>query len=311
MINITKFFLCLAFTSLAFGQSVSVKKEGNEMFLNGSDCSFVMRQANAINSWKTTDAKPLSNDICKCTVPGDCKVNITTVIPKIVLEKENSVLVKNGPNSWNSSLVTAGVLPHHRYTQKSEMSFWMNSPLCKERGANEPSEPGDIIAIRNFNGEEVHGFVHLTNELSYSKNGFRKGTKYQLANPGEIYETYGVAKSCEKVYKKPSNTEACPFYANVFKCDSMDEYLKKNPMHDKDLRETWKSLDAMDCQLSGMTFKDTFTADQATTLQVSVAAIQELAETQISSSKVSADDKFLWKAIKFKAISLVEQIGML
>lgn len=311
MTNITKYILCFSFTTLAFGQEVSVKKDGQEMLLNGRECSFLMTQANAINKWREASAKPLANDLCKCVVPGECKVNITKIIPKIVFEKESSVLVKNGPNSWNSSLVSAGVLPHHRYTQKNEMSFWMNSPLCKERSAGEPSAPGDIIAIRNFNGEEVHGFVHLTNELSYSKNGFRKGTKYQMANPTEIFETYGVSKSCEKVYKKPVNTDACPFYANVFKCDSMDEYLKKNPMHDKDLREAWKHLDALDCQLSGMTFKDTFTVDQATTLRIAVESVQILADTQIESNKVSAEDKFLWKAIKFKAISLTEQVGML
>jgi hypothetical protein len=312
MTNITKFILCFAFTTLAFGQ-VSVKKEGSELMLNGSDCSMLMKQANAINIWRTADAKtkPLSSDVCKCATPGECKVNITKVIPKIVLEKESSVLVKNGPNSWNSSLVTAGILPHHRYTQKSEMSFWMNSPLCKERAADEAAAPGDIIAIRNFNGEEVHGFVNLTKELSYSKNGFRKGTKYQLANPAEIYETYGVSAGCEKVFRKPADTNACPFYANVFKCDSMDEYLAKNPMHDKDLKETWKTLDAMDCQLSKMTFNDTFTQDQAIIIKTSVESISILAESQINSTKVSPEDKFMWKAIKFKAISLTEQVGML
>lgn len=311
MTIITKFILCFAFTTLAFGQDISVRKEGSELSLNGSDCSVLMRQANAINVWRETNAKPLAGDVCKCAVPGDCKINITKIIPKTVLEKESSVLVKNGPNSWNSSLVTAGILPHHRYTQKSEMNFWMNSPLCKERKAGEAAAPGDIIAIRDFNGDEKHGFVYLTNELSYSKAGFRKGTKYQLANPSEVYETFGVAKECEKVQGKPANTEACPFYANVFKCDSIDEYLKKNPMHDKDLKETWKSLDALDCQLSGMTFKDTFTKDQATLIATTVESIGILADAQIQSNKVSEEDKFMWKAIKFKAISLTEQAGML
>lgn len=309
MTNITKFFLIFSLTTSAFGQDFSVKKEGSEMFLSGGDCTVLLKQANAINTWREAKAKPLTKSVCKCS--GDCKINITTIIPKMVLEKENSALVKNGPNSWNSSLVTAGVLPHLRYTQKNEMSFWMSSPLCKERGADEAPAPGDIIAIRNFNGDEVHGFVNLTEELSYSKNGFRKGTKYQLAKPAEIYETFGVAKACEKVYKKPANTDECPFYANVFKCDSMDEYLKKNPTKNSSLKETWKSLDAMDCELSKMTFRDTFTADQASTLKTSVEVIQGLAESQISDSKVSDEDKFLWKAIKFKAMSLVEQVNML
>lgn len=309
MINITKFFLFFSFTTLAFGQTVSVKKEGNEMFLSGSDCTLLMKQANAINTWKSSVAKPLTNDVCKCA--GECKVNITSVIPKIVLEKENSVLVKNGPNSWNSSLVTTGILPHHRYTQKNEMSFWMSSPLCKERAAGEASAPGDIIAIRNYNGDEIHGFVNLTPELAYSKNGFRKGTKYQIANPTEIYETYGVSKSCQKVFKKPGNTDECPFYGNVFKCDSIEDYLKKNPMHDKDLKDAWKDLDKLDCQLSIMAAKDTFTADQGELIRISIQSIQMLAETQIESTKVSAEDKFMWKAIKFKTISLIEQVGML
>lgn len=307
--NITKYLLVFSFISLAYADEVVVKREGSEIIMTGGDCVQLMKQANAINVWRSSEARPLSKDICKCV--GPCSINITALVPETVLEKEDTKIIKNGPNSWNSSLVEAGILSHHRYTQNAEMSFWMDSPLCKERAANEASKPGDIIAVRNFAGEEIHGFIHLSDELSYSKTGFRKGTKYALTSPETVYSTFGVSKDCQKVYKNKTDVKTCPIYANVFRCDSMDEYLKKNPMHDKDLRETWKSLDELDCQLSKFTFKDTFTADQANTILMSVMALQELAQTQIDSPKTTKEDKFLWKAIKFKTISLVEQVGML
>lgn len=309
--NITKFLLVLSFISLAHADGVSVKKEGGEIFIFGTTCADLMVEANAINTWRSPESRPLSKDICKCIENAQCKVNITAIVPASVLEKEDTQITKNGPNSFNASLVEAGVLSYHRYTQNSEMSFWMDSPLCKERAVDEPAKPGDIVAIRTLAGEEVQSFIHLSDKLSYSKNGFRKGTKYSLTNPDSIYTNYGVAKTCQKIAKKGVDPKACPIYANVYRCDSMDDYLKKNPMHDKDLRETWKSLDAYDCQLSKFTFKDTFTADQVNTISLSIQALADMAQTQIDSSKTSKEDKFLWKAIKFKTISLIEQIGML
>lgn len=309
MINMTKFFVIFSLVSSAFAQDYAVVKEGAEVFLTGPTCGQLLEQANAINKWRKADAAPVPDSLCTCS--GKCKVDLTSVMPKAALDKQNVELVKNGPNSWNSSLVSAGILSNHRYTQKSEMSFWMSSPLCRERAANEASQPGDIIAIRNSKGEEIHGFTHLTKDLSYTKNGFRAGTTYQLSPPDEIYKKYAVGPGCQKINKSPSAGQNCPFYANVFRCDSMDEYLEKNPMHSKDLRENWKELDKLDCALSGMMFKDTFTADQSIILETAISSVLALAEEQIASTKVSAEDKFLWKAIKFKAISLVEQVGML
>lgn len=308
MINMTKFFVVFSLVSSAYAQTYQVVKQGAEVFLTGPTCGQLLEQANAINKWRKSDAKAVPESLCTCS--GSCKVDLTSVMPKSALEKQNVELVKNGPNSWNSTLVSAGILPNHRYTQKSEMSFWMGSPLCKERRGDEVTQPGDIIAIRNSRGEEIHGFTHLTEELSYTKNGFRAGTTYQLSPPDEIYKKYAVAPHCKKISKSPSAAQNCPFYANIFRCDSMEEYLEKNPMHDKELRENWKELDKLDCQLSGMTFKDTFSSDQTAILNAAIQSVMYMAEDQIASTKVSPEDKFLWKAIKFKAISLIEQVGM-
>jgi hypothetical protein len=83
------------------------------------------------------------------------------------------------------------------------MNFWMTSPLCQERKPDESPAPGDIIAIRDDTGGEVHGFIYLTGDLAYSKNGYAQGTRYELQSPKKVFDVYDVPVDCQRFYQKP------------------------------------------------------------------------------------------------------------
>ncbi|MBA2405811.1 MAG: hypothetical protein H0V66_13630 [Bdellovibrionales bacterium] len=305
-----KMLLFFIFISQALAQSVTVKKVGSNIYLHGRDCNFLMKQADAINQWKNPQALPLSSENCICS--PNCAIDVTKIVPKQVQEKQEVCAAHDGPNCWNSTLVTSGILSHFRYSEGAEMKFWMESPLCKERAATEPLQPGDIIAIRNAKGEEVHGFIHLTNELSFSKNGFAKESKYALQTPEYVFSGYGVPKLCRRFYKKPGNTSPeCPNYANYFKCESMEDYLKKHPITNNEQLLTWQTLDSVECEVSELAFTKVLSEEQLALFKMSITAIASLALQKLALTTLTNDEKFIWKGISVKSWSLMEQIRLL
>ncbi len=312
ILKLLKFHLFVAYIfsiSCALGQEVGVKKESGKIFLTGKSCALLMKQANAIHRWKNPSLKNLNPNICSCS--ENCSINVTQIVPQIVQEKQEVCSLSDGPNCWNSSLVTSGILPNLRYSTGPEMKFWMESPLCRERSPNEEIEPGDVVAIRDSSGDEVHGFIHITEELSFSKNGYSKNAKYSLQSPSGVFEVYGVEAKCRREFKKPSSEKACALYANYFKCEPIDEYLKANPIKNSEQLDTWKALDSFECEISGIALSNFFKKDQVELFKLSISSIQSLAAEKVKSNNISQHEIFIWKGIQVKTQSLIEQIELL
>ncbi len=303
-------FFVLLINSFAFSHEVKVIKKNGEIHLQSSDCATLRNQAKALNQWDKHQVTAIQISPCHCE-KGVCDLNVNSVVPHWIREKQGTCSAFDGPNCWNSSLVSSGILPHLRYTSPEEMSFWLSSPLCQERKENEPVQPGDIIAIRTGKTEEVHGFINLTPELAFSKNGYAQGTLYQLQSPNNVFAVYDVPPNCRRVYKAPTENLKCQNYANYFKCDSIDSYLMKHPWKNQDQKSTWDALSNMDCEISALALTNTGPGMAMDLMKSSILAIQKLTNDKIAKSNLSDEDRFYWQGIRIKTGALLEQMDML
>lgn len=281
-----------------FNKSVKVARTDSQILLQGSDCKLLKQEAHSIGIWGKNIELAKSAE-CKCE-EEKCQVDITSFAPKIVKEKQGICNLNDGPNCWNASLVSAGVIDHLRYASDDEMKFWMESPLCTERKPGEEKLPGDIIAIRKSTGAEYHGFVYISENLSFSKNGYMRSAPYSLQSPENVYALYDVPESCREVYKKPNIK--CDFYSNILHCISIEEYYKKNPEFNSEQKETLKTLDDLECSMSDLVNSPDFDSKVVKLAQVGLLAVVKIAEDNLK-TKLNEYDQFIWQTIKLRAES--------
>jgi hypothetical protein len=291
-----------------FLKDVEVVKSDDHIFIEGPKCSVLLKQVEAINHWQKKVSQKNDRPLCSCDNKL-CKINITHILPRLVQEKEGTCSTLNGPNCLNASLVTSKILPYFRYTSGEEMTFWLSSPLCQERRPGERREAGDIVIIRNANAGDVHSFVYLTDELSFSKNGFKKENPYLIQSTKFIFQNYKVAKECEQIYHQPTVDQKCPLYANSFKCMPLAKYLKDHPLKDKALIETWKSLDELECKFSESLFTklgeiNPNASELNNLASNSIHTIFNQALNKLSQKDLSPDERLMWEAIFAKTLSM-------
>jgi hypothetical protein len=193
------------------------------LLLSGSDCRSLREQVSALANWKARLGEtPSAAPACRCA-DGSCSVPIDGVAPEMVIAFHGLRAGRWGPNCWNAALVSAKILPVARFSPPEEMTFWMDSPLCRELAGAEAPRPGDIVAIRDQAAAEVHGFVYISDELAFSKNYLTTVAPYALQSPEQVFGEFPVAARCRK--RAGSSSPECPAYANVFRCRTLGEYV--------------------------------------------------------------------------------------
>ncbi|MBF0313398.1 MAG: hypothetical protein HQK50_12555 [Oligoflexia bacterium] len=216
---------CLLASFVTKADSVSFEKIDDTFFLTANNCELLQKQTTALEKWQ---AIPHQELYCSCDAKNLCKVDITPLLIATPIKTTLGKLpICHGPNCFNAALVASQILPYFRLSDDKEFKFWVNSPLCRKLSYEEEKRPGDVVAIReSVVGEyEVHPFIYLTEELAYTKNGYRNDDMpYALMPVSEIMQTYNVRKEC---YTKQPTNEECWRYATYYRCDTLPEYAKK------------------------------------------------------------------------------------
>jgi hypothetical protein len=199
-----------------------VREPDGSLLLTGADCSILEKQVAALARWKVGLNEPAPGRVsCRCTAER-CRASITSVTPGFVNRTHGTRAGRWGPNCWNTALVASKILEESSFTAPEEMTYWMKSPLCRSLQAGEPPRPGDIVAIRDQAEQEIHAFIHLTDELAFSKNYLTAAAPFALQNPEDVYREFPVAEAC----RKPGHPAgACPAHADYFRCVTMEDYL--------------------------------------------------------------------------------------
>lgn len=249
-----------------------------------------------------------------------CSTNITSIVPKRILDLHDTTTAYPGPNCWNTSLYTNKIVQYRRSVAPEEMTYWMSSPLCRELKANEKEQPGDIIAIRTGGSDapvEMHGFVYLTKDFSFSKSGFDTQFHYELVSTEYVYQLFALGeydeynpnKECRKVEGIP-DFEKCPTYANVYRCISYEQYLNSSSFPSKEtyLKFDSKILDYERRLADEVDWKRNFNKEK---LKAMTEELNLLENEYIQYTNVHENDSVLWDSIKNRISSFRTQLDLL
>ncbi len=303
-----KLFIALAILPvLAFGANP-------KFLLTAKNCSTLENQAQAVLSWSKKLDPQFKAEIqpCRCTSYNSCKMDFYPISPEMVKMYHNKKSKISGPNCWNRALVFAKILPSLSYSTPEEMTHWIDSPLCQLREEGDAPQPGDIIAIRGRRNSEIHGFTYLTDDLSFSKNGYHKSSAYAYQTLANVFRVYGVRKECWNVPYTPSSGSCAYKRGAFYNCQSLDNYLTQVDYEPTEfLLNTMTELARIDAQLEEQLFN---------TVYFSRTDFQEQYYNMIEMKGVIRDmlaldglhymEEFLWQALYYRADAIKQQLGI-
>ena len=318
-------FICLFLTlssQLAYAFAISNERThafGNEgvsayreldgaLTLTGENCDLLKRHVSALSSWKKKlnelPTKPTSSCTCNSL---RCYMNVDSVSPTFIEQYHAVDAGRWGPNCWNSVLVSSKILPVLRFTPPEEMNFWMSSPLCRQIPESETPEPGDIVAIRRSYQDEVHAFIFITEELSFSKNYLMTTSPYRLQSTTDIFSIYPVSFSCRH---KVGNPRECQTYATYYRCSTFTDYISEKKIS---FSSRYIELESMIREVEHLVSKIAFEWKYNLPLQKSSPQLLKEARAKLDSIQAevtlrsrdmnsSSDQRLLWDALRFRII---------
>lgn len=309
IITVASLFTFQSFAQIAAFNHIRIERKDGKIFVAGPKCDFLNKEAKAMAQWSQKLKEKTKESSCSC--PGDgtyCYKDITDIAPDFVVAHHDKRAQVMGPNSFNAALQSSKILTQARYTSGTEMNFWMNSPLCRERGANEPLSPGDLGLIRNKKDGDVHGFVHVTENLAFSKNNFQTNQPYALQLPEEIFDHHNVPKECRKISGIPAQ---CSSWINFFSCKTLDEYIKEKPIKSQDAKKAFEQLSDIECSIGEAVVNGKSNPTLRSFVVDNLVILNNMAFDVIKGKKFLQEDKVIWQAIFHRTKSLSGQMDYL
>jgi hypothetical protein len=210
--------------------SVIQNKQG-QIFLTGPSCHELQEQDQVLRTWTALvkeNSGPKASPVVAADDENRCELLISNSVPSFVRSLQNFKTAFSGPNCWNTNLRLSHLEEFSRFSKAAEMSFWMNSPYCREVSDSEKSFPGDIIAIRALNPnpvssaalafEEIHGMIYISEDLVFSKNTSSRMSSYGIQRASLVYQNFRTTDpGCMKIQGQPAG---CPVWTNHFRCTS-------------------------------------------------------------------------------------------
>jgi hypothetical protein len=138
----------------------------------------------------------------------------------------------------------------------------MNEPFCKKLENGVDRLPGDIGVVRTIPQEdyptgEVHGFIHISENLVYSKNGYVIASlPYLVQARSSMNAGYGLKGVDERCLQNQKHEEfTCQRYTEFYRCKSMEEYLDDNHGQiDSRITKLFDDLNIVECKVSNLLF---------------------------------------------------------
>jgi hypothetical protein len=234
-------------------------------------------------------------------------------LDKKLNQLNNAFPFVSGPNCWNTSLYAAGLNSGIRHTTDSEMAFWMQSPFCKEIDPEETPMIGDVIAIRNKRGEEVHGFVFLSNEESFSKNTLMKDSSFSFQTTDEVYQIFKVNERCQNIHSSKINERkvTCNNYSQIFRCQSVEDFIQNNEFKNNQSIILFRNTNEIEKMFTRVVYSmegvDELYRERGS-IRKELESIKSKVKEQLE-AEPGLNDQVLLDSILFKIDSLNLQIG--
>ncbi len=289
-----------------------VKDSGGRLRLVGLPCAELKKRVRDLREWtKKKGEKPIEPEP-ECIEKPEPAVMLNGSVPRFYESNHGAKPVCNGPNCWNSALVVSDIIPSHRYSTPEEMSFWMSSPLCSPVPAQEDPRPGDVIAIRKADNSEVHGFVYISSDLSYSKNGFNSQSPYLIQSTDNVFSVYSVPPPCRT--HRPPPVPGCPLKGVYFRCEGVAAYAAKelDAAAQARIRQAEERVSGLEGLVStcAMSSGTVLGPDSIAQIQSSlVASIQQLQKSTIAATDPS--EKLLLTGAALRADATMRQLAIM
>lgn len=295
---IGSFALIASFCANAFDpiwKEVNVLHNENKIILAGDSCELLNKEGVALSTWsKKLNELDITESSCVCK-KGYCKKDVTTLLPKFVKNNYDRHMYVIGPNSFNTALQASKITSQFRYASGTEMNFWMNSKLCHEKSTHEPLESGDLALIRSWKNGDLFGYVHITENLAFSKNSFLPVNSYYLQSPIALLDKLEVPQNCRKTGGTPKE---CPIWVNHFSCQTFDAYLKTHPIISDQAKKSYAQFVDIEKQVGNAVEKNAWNDPTVrSALIVTLVELNNLALEIIKSKKFHEKDKIIWQAI--------------
>lgn len=295
---------------------------GNQdrFLIKDKNCELVKKHIHTLSTWTKKIEKSASCNESVINVSAtdqECSADVSRCLPKHVLKYQGINPAHMGPNCWNLSLVMKEILPGLRYSTPEEMAFYMRPPLCRNLKNGEKIEPGDVGAIRGvFEGmkEESHGFIYLSKELSYSKNGFNKKSAYEVQSLEKVLTTYGVPDDPKCRQNKLDTHSDCGNAVSYFRCTSFEDFLKKNSSLKSPSISSIKHVIHFEQCLERATIDGVMLKENAvSTLNDSILILVNYlnAKKYSSASKSSEEENFVLASLYLRLNAIGEQLETL
>lgn len=288
-------------------KEVNVIHKDGKLIIAGNTCDLLNKEGVALAQWSSKLKEKTKDSPCSCK-KGYCTKEVTELVPDFVQANHSQRNSVYGPNSFNAALHSSKILSQFRYASGTEMNFWMNSPLCRERGGDEPLAPGDLALIRSWKDGDLHGYVHVTNNLAFSKNGFDSGNPYYLQSPIALHDHNKIPEQCRK---RSGTPKECPIWVNYFSCKTMDEYLKERPIKSSDAKKAYTQLTELECSIGEAVVNGKANPALRSFVIDNLVILNNMALDIIKSKKFLEEDKVIWQAIFHKTKSISGQLDYL
>lgn len=176
-------------TGLAHSQELGISVGGKrELILTGNSCDVLIKQQNALCSWKK---KVVSNftpkDIaktCQTVKKGKYKLVVLDCLPDFAKEYQDKALLHDGPNCWGTAMSFHKLSNKPRFMWPQEMQYWMDSPVCRKLLVGEPRQPGDVINV--YAPEKIPANDRVENDPGSNFWRALYPTRYTPAPPPEV-----------------------------------------------------------------------------------------------------------------------------
>ena len=324
--------LLMAWVLVLNSISIEIEKIDGDIYLKDVPCDKFSKEIDNLAIWTKKTGRECPKDkikIIKNIIDESlCSANISECIPQHVSDHHGLKSENDGPNCWNLALVMSGLNPYLNHTSEKEMKHFMKEPFCRKLGENEIKQPGDVGAMRD--GEkELHGYIWISENLVYSKNGSRCSQPYGLMTTSEIqsylenepqYASGGgpmIGSSYRNSYfvskKTIPNGEK---HQDFYRCISMNEFLEKNK--DKigeDVQEAYENYKAIACHTGKVILQDGPLPKEEKSIELA-SQISEVLYKYLDNAKkpnLTETEKVVFKtlALQLQSISLNLESGIL
>jgi hypothetical protein len=295
--------LFLLFFISPAAKALEVVKSADRITLKEIPCAQSMAEMEALRQWTlSTGANCGAMPMRKAG--AFCEIEIGKCLPAHVKKYQNVKAENIGPNCWNLALVMKDFLPYLRMSSNEEMTFFMNSGLCKQVPPSEKPKPGDVGAIRETGPScedsnsacEVHGFIYVSENLAYSKNGYDPELPYQLQDRAKMNSAQGAWPGTD-------------LKTEYYRCQSFKDYVAKAKIS-AEFRKAFATLDYAECQVSSASlYPKIFSEGEKRNISDAFELVASFLRKEFTHAQ-NTDEAFLYEALLVRLRGMNEQIQL-